>query len=90
MEIGVRHALGATSTRVVIEIVSDTMHTIFWGATLGWVIALLVEIHVARGVIYLPIVLGVPLLLFMVAAIACWIPARRAAHGDPAAALRRD
>ena len=90
VEIGVRHALGATATRVVLEIVSDTMRSIFWGAAIGWFIALLVEIHAAGGVIYLPIVLGVPALLFAVAAVACWIPARRAAHGDPAAALRRD
>jgi macrolide transport system ATP-binding/permease protein len=90
VEIGVRHALGATATRVVLDIVSDTMRAIFWGAALGWLLSLLVEIHIARGVIYLPIVLGVPALLFTVAAIACWIPARRAAHGDPAAALRRD
>jgi len=90
VEIGVRHALGATSTRVVLDIVSDTMETIFYGAAIGWILALLVEIHAAGGVIYLPIVLGVPALLFAVAAVACWIPARRAAHGDPAAALRRD
>ena len=90
VEIGIRHALGATATRVVLEIVSDTMQTIFWGAAIGWFIALLVEIHAAGGVIYLPIVLGVPALLFAVAGVACWIPARRAVHGDPAAALRRD
>ena len=90
VEIGVRHALGATSTRVVLEIVSDTMRTIFWGAVVGWFISLLVEVHAGGGVLYVPIVLGVPALLFAVAAIACWIPARRAAHGDPAAALRRD
>ena len=90
VEIGVRHALGATSNRVVLEIVSDTMRTIAWGAAIGWLLALLVEVHLGGGVIYLPIVVGVPALLFTVAAIACWIPARRAAYGDPAAALRRD
>ena len=90
VEIGVRHALGATSMRVVLEIVSDTMRTIAWGAAIGWLIALLVEIHAGGGVLYLPIVVGVPALLFTVATVACWIPARRAAHGDPAAALRRD
>ena len=90
VEIGVRHALGATSNRVVLEIVSDTMRTIAWGAAIGWLVALLVEVHLGGGVIYLPIVVGVPALLFTVAAIACWIPARRAAYGDPAAALRRD
>ena len=90
VEIGVRHALGATARRVVLEIVSDTMRTIFWGAAIGWLLSLLVEVHAGGGVLYVPIVLGVPALLFAVAAIACWIPARRAAHADPVAALRRD
>jgi ABC-type lipoprotein release transport system permease subunit len=35
-------------------------------------------------------VLGVPALLFFVAIVACWIPARRAATADPVAALRQD
>jgi predicted permease len=90
VEIGIRHALGASSGRIVIEIVSDTLRAIGWGALIGWLIALLVEIHVERGVLYLPIVVGVPALLLAVAAIACWIPARRAASADPVAALRRD
>ena len=90
LEIGIRHALGATATRVLLEIVSDTMRTIGWGAAIGWLLSLLVELHAGGGVLYVPIVLGVPALLFAVAAVACWIPARRAAHGDPAAALRRD
>src|SRR5205085_12172416 len=76
VEIGVRHALGATASRIVAEVIGDTLRTIAWGAAIGWLIALLVEIHVAGGVIYLPIVLGVPALLFVVATIACWIPAR--------------
>lgn len=88
VEIGIRHALGATKSRVVIEIAADTLRAIGSGALIGWIISLLVEIHVAGGVLYVPIVLGVPALLFLVAAIACWIPARRAAGADPVAALR--
>jgi predicted permease len=90
VEIGVRHALGATSTRVVIEIVRDTLRVITSGALIGWLLSLLVEIHLAGGVLYLPIVLGVPALLFFVATIACWIPARRAAMADPVVALRQE
>ncbi len=90
VEIGVRHALGAPATRIVIEIISDTMRAIAWGALVGWLLALLVEMHVARGVLSLSIVIGVPALLFAVATIACWIPARRAAAADPVVALRND
>jgi predicted permease len=90
VEIGVRHALGATAQRIVGEIIGETLRTITTGAVIGWLISLLVEIHVARGVISLPIALGVPALLYLVATLACWIPARRAANGDPAAALRAD
>ena len=90
VEIGVRHALGASTDRIVGEIVGDTLRTISSGAAIGWLLSLLVEIHMARGVISLPIALGVPALLFAVATVACWIPARRAAHGDPVVALRAD
>jgi predicted permease len=89
VEIGIRHALGATTGRVVIEIVSDTLRAVGSGALIGWLISLLIEIHLAGGVLYVPIVLGVPALLFLVATIACWIPARRAAGADPVAALRQ-
>ena len=66
------------------------MRAIAWGALVGWLLALLVEMHVARGVLSLSIVIGVPALLFAVATIACWIPARRAAAADPVVALRND
>ena len=90
VEIGVRHALGASVNRIVIEITSDTLGAIAWGALIGWLIALIVEIHAARGVIYLPIAVGVPAILFAVAIVACWIPARRAAKADPVVALRNE
>lgn len=90
VEVGVRHALGASVNRIVVEITADTLGAIGWGALIGWIIALLVEVHAARGVIYLPIVVGVPAILFAVAIVACWIPARRAAAADPVVALRND
>jgi predicted permease len=90
VEIGIRHALGASPRRIVGEIVGDTLRTIQSGVLIGWVLSLLIEIHVAGGVIALPIALGVPALLLLVAAFAAWIPARRAAIADPLAALRAD
>ena len=90
VEIGVRHALGAQRSRIIIEVISDTMRAIGYGALIGWVLSLLVEVHVARGSLSMTIVLGVPALLFAVATIACWIPARRAAGADPVVALRAE
>ncbi|MBZ5559199.1 MAG: hypothetical protein LAO77_18150 [Acidobacteriia bacterium] len=48
------------------------------------------DLHLLRGVIYLPVFAGVPALLLLIATAACWIPARRAAAIDPLAALRQD
>ena len=45
VEIGVRHALGASSNRIVIEIIADTLRAIGMGALIGWIISLLVEVR---------------------------------------------
>ena len=89
-EIGVRLALGATVRRVVSEIAGETLRVVWTGICIGLLIALLIDVHVNRGVIYLPVFAGVPLLLLSVAAFACWLPARRAARLDPMIALRQD
>jgi putative ABC transport system permease protein len=90
-EIGIRIALGATAARVVRQIVRETLHIAGIGATVGWALAFLVAIHVMRGApINLPIFLGVPAVLMLVAAGASWLPARRAAKVDPVVALRAE
>ncbi len=90
-EIGVRIALGATSTGVVRQIVKEAMAVILAGAALAWVLALMVDLHLfAGGVADMPVLLGVPVILLGVALIACWLPARRATLVDPAAALRAE
>ncbi len=87
-EIGVRLALGSTPQAVVRQFVKESLSVIAVGAFAGWSIAL-------SGVILLgadldvPIFVGVPLLLMAVATAACWLSARRAAHGDPMLALRQ-
>jgi ABC-type lipoprotein release transport system permease subunit len=43
-----------------------------------------------KGVINLPVFIGVPAILLCVATLACWIPARRASRIDPMAALRHE
>ena len=90
-EIGVRIALGATADRVVRQIVKETMRVIVAGVVLAWVIALMVDLHLfAGGADDLPMMMGVPILLLAVAAIACWVPARRATLVDPLVALRSE
>jgi len=88
-EIGVRIALGATGARVIAQIVREGRRGSAIGATAGWVVAFLVAIHVVRGgSIDLTAFVGVPILLMVVGAVACWVPARRASHVDPVVALR--
>lgn len=90
-EISVRLALGATAGRVVRGIVADSMRVVMMGAAIGWLIVLMVDLHLVRGGAKdLPVLIGVPLILVSVATAACWLPARRAAAVQPSAALRRD
>ncbi|MBV8834585.1 MAG: ABC transporter permease [Acidobacteriaceae bacterium] len=89
-EIGVRLALGATVRRAVFQIAGETLRVVVTGTFIGWLIAVLLAIHLNRGVIYLPVFAGVPLVLLCVAALACWLPAHRAARLDPMLALRHE
>ena len=90
-EIGVRIALGATTDRVVWQIVRETMVVIAVGITLASVLSFMVDLHLfAGGLDDLPMLLGVPMLLLAVGAVACWLPARRATMVDPLVALRSE
>jgi predicted permease len=88
-EIGVRLAFGATSGRVVLQIIRENLGVITRGAAIGWVLAFVISVHaITKGVVNLPVFIGVPALLLGVATLACWIPARRASRIDPMVALR--
>jgi predicted permease len=90
-EIGVRLAFGATSGRVVLQIIRENLVAITWGTTIGWVLALVISVRaITKGVVSLPVFIGVPAILLVVATLACWIPARRASRIDPVAALRHE
>jgi predicted permease len=89
-EIGVRLALGATAGRVVSQIVGESLRIVAVGAMAGWALAVMINLHLVRGPIYLSVFGGVPLLLLAVAAFACWLPARRASSVDPIVALRQE
>jgi predicted permease len=90
-EIGIRLSLGATARRIEFDIVAESMRVIVVGALLGWLLALGLALHLAStGPVDVALFLGVPLTLLVVAAAACWWPARRAAEVSPMRALRRD
>jgi putative ABC transport system permease protein len=90
-EIGVRLTFGATSGRIVLQIIRENLGVITWGAAIGWVPAFVISVHaITKGVVNLPVFIGVPAILLGVATLACWIPARRASRIDPMAALRHE
>jgi predicted permease len=90
-EIGVRLALGATPRRVVKQIVREGLRVVGIGAALGWIAVYIVNVHINSGDPFdSGAFIAVPALLVAVAAVACWIPARRAARVDPMVALRHD
>ena len=89
-EIGIRLALGATSRRVVQQVVAETLRVVGAGALVGWVLAVLINMHLVRGPLYLSVFAGVPATLLLVATAACWLPAWRATRLDPVAALRHE
>ena len=87
-ELGVRLALGATANRVVGELVAETVGLAAAGAGVGWLVALGVAVHLVRNGVSAAVFGGVPLAMLTVAAVACWLPARRVARLDPVRALR--
>ncbi len=90
-EIGIRMALGATGGRVVGEMVVDTLRVVAAGAVVGWLLVYVVQIHIAPGrPLALSVFAGVPVILLVVAAFACWLPAQRASRVDPMIALRHE
>ena len=94
-EIGVRMALGAQRSRVLSMVMSEGLSMTGAGVLIGG-IAGFALLRLGQGMLYGvttsdPIALGgAALVLFIVAAIACFFPARRAAHIDPIHALRVD
>jgi predicted permease len=90
-EIGVRIAMGATSHLVVKQIVREGVMVAGSGMLLAWLLAAMVQVHLFDGgPAAWTMMTVVPALLMGVAALSCWLPARRAALIDPIVALRRE
>jgi predicted permease len=90
-EIGVRLALGATGRMVVAKFMWDSLGYVALGGLAGWTLAfVLAMLFAPGGSVDATVFAGVPCLLLLVAAAACWLPARRAARLDPIVALRQE
>jgi predicted permease len=88
-EIGLRLALGARARHVVGQIVGETLGVVALAAGGASAIALAIDLHLVRGGARdIPVLVIVPMLLMAVAAMASWLPARRASAVDPATVLR--
>jgi predicted permease len=94
-EIGIRMAIGAAAGDVVGMIMRQGLALVIIGAAIG-IGGALAASRLLRGILYGSSVVdpvtfvGVPLLLTAVAALASWLPARRASGVDPLEALRRE
>ena len=94
-EIGVRVALGATPRQVVSLVGQHVVRLVLLGAVLGLAGALALTKVLGRFLFGIAptdaaTFAAVTLLLALVAAVAAWLPARRALGVDPAAALRAE
>jgi putative ABC transport system permease protein len=94
-EIGVRSALGASRRAIAVMILGDGLRLTAAGILVGlaaafaatrWLNALLFQIEPHDPITFI----GIPALLLSVAAVACYVPARRAARVDPLVALRSE
>lgn len=94
-EIGVRLALGATPGKILSLIIRQGVTLTGFGIAIGLIGAILasrVIISLLYGISPLDPVTygGVIIILVAVSVIACWVPARRAAHVDPSITLRAE
>jgi putative ABC transport system permease protein len=92
-EIGIRMALGAKGADVLRMVVRTGLRLVVAGMVIGLAVSLVLGRVIGTQLVgvtaYDPATLAATtLLLTITAAIACWIPARRAARVDPMIALR--
>lgn len=94
-EIGIRMAIGAARTEVMAMVMRQGLALVLVGGGIGLACAFGVA-QLIRGVLYGASAIDpvtfvvVPLVLTVVAALAIWIPARRAAGVDPMLAIRSE
>ncbi len=94
-ELGIRIALGAAQYSVLLTVLKDVMIAVGTGAVIGLGVTALAagqlrDVLPGIGPYDLPAFLGGALVLALVATVASYLPARRAAVANPVEALRMD
>jgi len=94
-EIGVRMALGATSGEIMRSVARRGLALTLCGLTIGLVLSSIASRSMTALLYgfrpdYIPTVAVVSLVLVGIAALACFVPARRASRIDPMIALRQE
>jgi putative ABC transport system permease protein len=94
-EIGIRMSMGAQTGNVLALVLRSGMLLTVLGLAIGLPVAFLLARALSSLLFGVQATdpasfIGLPLLLLAVAGIACYLPARRAAHLDPLRALRHD
>ena len=92
-EFGIRQALGADRRSILALVLRQGIVTAAIGiaiglAAAGWLTKYLQTLLFSVRPLDLTVFAGVTILLFLVAALACYVPARRATRIDPMEALR--
>lgn len=92
-EIGIRMALGAEGSAVLGMVIGAGLRLVVAGIAIGIAVSLVLVRVLETQLVGVPVydpptLVATALLLAMTAAIACWIPARRAARVDPLVSLR--
>ena len=94
-EIGVRMALGATSGEILLSFGKRGLALTLTGRCVGLILAAIAARSMTSLLYgfrpnYVPTIAEVSLILLAVAALACFVPARRASRVDPVIALRNE
>ncbi|MBZ5495562.1 MAG: ABC transporter permease [Acidobacteriia bacterium] len=92
-EIGIRAALGARKNDIMKLVIGEGIKVAMWGSFLGLLLAIAAMRITSHFVVKLPktdwmTMIAVPAFLGAVILLACYLPARRAAHVDPMVALK--
>ena len=94
-EVGVRMALGASSSEILLFFAGRGLALTAAGLGIGFMLAM-VAARLMTSLLYgfqpnyVPVITAVSAVLFVVAALACFIPALRASRIDPLVALRHE